>query len=273
MIGLIQGFIYYFLIDMDLTRLRFGDFLMLSLITVVIAGSGYIINDFFDYRMDEVNKPDKWIAGNLWSLKKVLNVYWLTVALGAVLSIILAIRLMLLPFLFIYPLAVGALWLYSYALKCKPVIGNLWVAIFCAGVLIVVALPDWLGGDPSAISIHLGYYTSFAFLATWYREIVKDIEDAAGDRLLACKTFVVRFGIRPAKIMALGIVAVLTYAVFQWSTIQSSGSIAMALNILQGFIVTSMAFVWWAKDKTYYHMASVFIKGVMLLGTIVLLFL
>src|ERR1035438_7998598 len=34
------------------------DFLLLVLTTVLIAAGGYIINDYFDIRIDQVNKPD-----------------------------------------------------------------------------------------------------------------------------------------------------------------------------------------------------------------------
>jgi len=273
MIGVVQGIIYYMLMDTATSILKGIDFLVLSFITMLIAGGGYIINDYYDHQIDAVNKPKKWIAGNVWSLQTVFKSYMIVGIVGGLLSVYLAIKLSLLPFLAIYPVAVGALWMYSYALKCKPLIGNIWVALFCAGVILVIALPDWLTGNDSAIEIHLFYYAAFAFLATWYREIIKDIEDIEGDRRMGCKTFVVRFGVRSGKFLALVIVALLVFAVYYWIGIQTKPSMEVALNILQGFIVTSMAFVWWAKDKTYFYIASLLIKVVMLLGTIVLLLL
>jgi len=39
------------------------DFFLLSLSTVMIAAAGYIINDYFDLKIDRVNRPDKIIVG------------------------------------------------------------------------------------------------------------------------------------------------------------------------------------------------------------------
>lgn len=273
MIGVIQLFIFFNLIEASVSILGIPDLLVLVLVTMLIAGSGYVINDYYDYRIDQINKPENWIAGNQMPLKGVIKLYCWVIGLGAFLSLFLALRLSLLPFLFIYPISIGGLWWYSYALKCKPVIGNLWVSAFCAGVVMIVALPDLIGHNDSVISSHLYYYAVFAFLVTWYRELVKDIEDKDGDQMMGCRTFVVRYGIPWSKYLALAIVSALVFAVFQWTNSQTNIKMEIALNVLQGFIITSMALVWWAKDKSYFRMASLFIKGVMLLGTIVLLLL
>ncbi len=273
LIALVQLIIFLKVIDSSASALKLPDFILLSLITMIIAAAGYVINDYYDHAIDRINKPKHWIAGNTWKLPGVLNLYKYLVALGAILSIWLAIRLDLLPFLAIYPVAVFALWLYSSALKCKPIIGNLWVSLFCSGVVIIVALPDWIADNHTAVNQHLMYYALFAFLATWFREIVKDIEDREGDRQAGCSTFAVRFGVRSSKVIALVVVAILVGTVYRWAGIQSNTGMEMALTVLQGGIVTSMAFVWWAKDKSYYRIASLLIKIIMLLGTVVLLLL
>ncbi len=273
MTALVQLLIYAVLVDAALSVLGLSDFVIFTLITVIIAGSGYVINDYYDEEIDKVNKPKKWIVGNIWSRKEVLKLYFLLVSMGAVLSIFLAIRLSLFPFLFIYPIAIFGLWLYSYALKCMPIIGNLWVSLFCAGVVLVIALPDFLTDRQDAISPHLIYYAIFAFLTTWYREIVKDIEDVEGDKLVGCFTFPVRFGIMASKWLTLMIVAGLMFSIHQWSVIQTNIHMVYALNILQGCIITSAVLFWWAKDKKFYHLVSISIKVIMLLGTIALLML
>ena len=117
------------------------------------------------------------------------------------------------------------------------------------------------------------YYAAFAFLTTIYREVVKDIEDKEGDAALGCRTLVVRYGVFSGKLTALLMVLLLMVAIYLWASMQAESSVEMALNVLQGFIITSMAFVWWAKDKTYFRVASWLIKGIMVLGTFVLLLL
>lgn len=271
MLAVIQGIIYYRLLQNGLSVLGIAEIILLITITMTIAASGYVINDYYDARIDSINKPQRWIAGNTWTLKTVLNVYSVLVGSGALLSVFLAYRLSLLIYLFIYPAAIAGLWLYSYALKCKPVAGNIWVALFCGGVVSIIALPDLLHGNSEVISIQLCYYSLFAFLSTWYREAVKDLEDMAGDQREGCSTFPERFGLMNGKIMAIVLGLLLIIALIAWEMIQTDSLKKLIFTVLEGSVVATTAFIWWSKDNTYFQKASLLIKGVMLAGTLVLL--
>lgn len=271
MVALIQSLIYHQLLDTSHSVIGLTGFVLLCVITMLIAASGYVINDYYDAPIDRINRPQRWIAGNTWTKRHVLIVYFSLLALGAIISVVLAIRLSMMAYLFIYPIAVIGLWLYSFALKCKPIAGNLWVGLFCAGVVAIVALPDWLAGNQEVISQALWYYCAFGFLTTWYREVVKDLEDVEGDARASCETFVVRYGLLSGKIMALILGVILVAALYAWDTDQSGSTVKLILTIMQGAVIASMAFVWWARDKVYFHHASLVIKGVMLAGTFILL--
>jgi 4-hydroxybenzoate polyprenyltransferase len=272
MVAAIQYLIYQRLLTAA-SVFHIQDFILLCFITVVIAASGYIINDYYDARIDRINRPDRWIAGNTLSLPIVWNAYIFLIVAGAVMAILLAYRLALWPYLFIYPLAVFGLWVYSYRLKCTPVAGNIWVALFCAGVVVAVAAPDWLLGNRVVIHRELWYYAAFAFLATWYREVVKDLEDVEGDQRDACQTYVVRYGLPSGRIMAIVLGVLLLAAMYSWDLTHTDNTLKLIFTVLQGAIVASMAFVWWAKNNSYYHNASLIVKLVMLGATLVLLIL
>lgn len=271
MLAVIQGIIYLRLLQTVQSVLGSAEIILVITITVMIAASGYVINDYYDARIDSINKPQRWIAGNTWTLKTVLNVYSVLVGAGALLSIFLAYRLSLFIYLFIYPAAIAGLWFYSYALKCKPVAGNLWVALFCGGVVSIIALPDILHGNQEVINIQLWYYSLFAFQSTWYREAVKDLEDVAGDQREGCNTFPVRFGIKNGKIVAIVLGLLLISALIAWEMTQTDSLKKLIFTVLEGSVVATTAFIWWSKDHTYFQKASLLIKGVMLAGTLVLL--
>jgi 4-hydroxybenzoate polyprenyltransferase len=271
MLAVIQGIIFYRLLQPGLSVLGIAEIILLIAITMVIAASGYVINDYYDARIDSINKPGRWIAGNTWPLKNVLNVYSILIGAGALLSFILAARLSLFIYLFIYPAAIAGLWFYSYALKCKPVAGNLWVALFCGAVVIVIALPDVLLDNSGVVSIQLWYYSLFAFLSTWYREAVKDLEDMDGDQREGCNTFPVRFGLMNGKIMAIVLGLLLITALIAWEMTQTDSLKKLIFTVLEGSVVATTAFIWWSKDHSYFQKASLLIKGVMLAGTLVLL--
>lgn len=273
MVGGIQAIIYCVLLITPDSRLSPIDFWVLTLISMIIAASGYVINDYYDASIDKINKPDRWIAGNTWDLRMVRNVYFTLVGIGALLAIWLSFRLELLSSLFLYPFAIIGLWVYSIKLKCRPLIGNLWVASFCAGVIVIVAVPDWLMDNQQVIRSELWMYIVFAFMTSLYREVIKDLEDEAGDRNANCQTFVVRYGLVPGKIAALILGVILLAALLWWDAKMENKTVALGLLILQGAVVASMAFIWWAKDNVYYHHASTIIKFVMIGGTALLLFI
>jgi len=270
MIAGIQMLVYVRLLDPKESVLNWTLFGVLSFITVILAAGSYVINDYYDIKADNINKPDRIIAGRLWSLSKVKWVYFVLTGLGLILSIWLSLKLNLLEYLFIYPLAVIGLWFYSYRMKCMAVIGNIWVAGFCAFVVGIVALPDIILDNRHQVKELLWYYMAFAFLSTWYREVVKDIEDVEGDKRVNCETVVVRFGIKTGKIIAIVLGLLLVASLLVWDSVQTERWLKLGLNVLQGFTVASMAFVLWAKNPTYYHHASTIIKLVMIGGTALL---
>jgi 4-hydroxybenzoate polyprenyltransferase len=238
---------------------------------VLITASGYVINDYYDTEIDHINRPERRIAGNTWSLATVKKVYLHLVVWGGVLAVVAAWRLGLIPYIIVYPFVIIGLWLYSFALKCKPIIGNLWIACFCGGVIGIVALPDWLKDNEEVIRPELWFYMAFALLSTWYREIVKDLEDAEGDKNMNCQTAIVSYGIQFGKIMALGFAMLLMASLFWWLTTQTYWVIRWILMVVQGLILVSMVLVWLAKDNVYFRRSSAMIKLVMLIGTLLLL--
>lgn len=269
----IQSVCYHFLLDPQLTSLRIPDFLQLSLVTIILAASGYVINDYYDDTMDRINKPSRWIAGNTWSMARVLKLYWILLLAGAFAAVILALRMDFVHCLLLYPLAAAGLWIYSYVLKCKPVIGNLWVALFAAGVVAIVAVPDYLNGHREAIRNGFLYYGLFAFFTTWYREIIKDLEDFSGDTAAGCQTFPVRFGMRPSKIMAILLCVIQIIGLHLWESLVTDKNLTLIFTLLEGAMLATGGLVWYAKDQSYFSKASFLMKGIMLAGTLLLFIL
>jgi geranylgeranylglycerol-phosphate geranylgeranyltransferase len=92
----------------------------------------------------------------------------------------------------------AVMFLYSPLLKPLPLLGNL-------GVAVVAGLPPFYGamavGRPAAGLVPW-------ILAAWLhfvREIVKDVEDEAGDRAIGRRTLPIAVGRRPAMVVAAGV--------------------------------------------------------------------
>ena len=268
----LQVIVFYRLLQYEQSVVSPLDAYLLVLLTLLISAAGYIINDYYDSDIDQINKPDKWIVGNTLPVGLVIKVYKGIIVIGALLALLLAIRLKLLLYLPVYVLAVAGLQIYSSRLKCRPFIGNFWVSMFCASVILIMAAPDLIKGTPGILKPQFWFYMSFAFVITFYREVVKDVEDLEGDKQYRCQTFVVRYGQKAGKILALvGATALLTMLVW-WENMELKTMVKFGLLILEGAVIASAGMFWWAKDNIAIHRASTLIKFVMVGGTLLLLF-
>ncbi len=181
-------------------------FHLLVLATVLVTWGGYLINDWYDYDIDLVNKPDKTVIGQLLSRKQALWLYFLSQVGGALLSTWLAAELGLWKWLFLYPLSVIALWLYSAYLKKSLLTGNILVSLFTAGVALLVLLSEQeslkMAGYQHHLMDILWFYSLFAFLSNFLREVVKDAQDAEGDAQFGARTLPVLYGLYPPALLS-----------------------------------------------------------------------
>ncbi|PKV66864.1 geranylgeranylglycerol-phosphate geranylgeranyltransferase [Pontibacter ramchanderi] len=172
------------------------DFLVLTLSTVFIAAAGYIINDYYDVKIDAINKPERVVVGKSIRRRPAMFIHMLLSFAGIVLGFWLS-----LPVGLINVGAVLLLWGYSDRLKKLPLAGNLVIALLSASMLLVVAV---YAGKLNNITIS---YAVFAFLISLIREIVKDMEDVRGDASFDCRTIPIVLGMRRAKYVLYPIIA------------------------------------------------------------------
>jgi len=250
-------------------------YMLMIAVTILIAVAGYISNDYFDVVTDSVNKPHKQYIGLQITARSALATAFLSSLLASVLGIWLSVlmRSWLPGILFLLALTVA--WWYALQLKKSFIWGNIAVAGMSAGTIAMAWLVEnqasqvadkpfrIITGIVTAISI-------FAFLLSLLREIVKDIEDMEGDRLIHCKSIPIVKGIPFTKTLLL-ILAVITFILLiiaQIYLLQFSGFIAVGWLLifvefpLMYFIKSLKS----AKIKADYHKLSTMLKWIMLGG-------
>ena len=81
LIGLTQIFLYFLLVIpyVGLPSLDYKLFALLVIDTMLIAGSGYIINDLLDVKRDLINKPSDSYIPKLISVHQAHNYYYFIV--------------------------------------------------------------------------------------------------------------------------------------------------------------------------------------------------
>ncbi|MCB0638266.1 MAG: geranylgeranylglycerol-phosphate geranylgeranyltransferase [Lewinella sp.] len=178
--------------------------LLLIAATLFVAAGGYIVNDLEDWEIDLINRrKESVIVGRVISEGSVRWLYFCCVAAGFFCSLLLAIWQHKLQLLWLYPVTALLLAWYPRYLKRSPWVGNVLVALFCAGTAGLVWLAEWdqwvqMGQlhapQQARVSQVLMVFMLYAFLATWIRELIKDLEDEVGDREQGRRTFPIIFG-------------------------------------------------------------------------------
>lgn len=173
--------------------------LILALFAVFFAMSGgNVINDYFDYEIDTINRPERPIPSGRISRKKARNYsYFLFIAAIVVGFLIYFMTRNPVPWAIVV-FAVVILYLYAYIFKSTPLIGNIIVGLL-TGLCFIFA--GYTLDNPTIISISY-YLAFFAFVMTTAREITKDIEDIEGDKKEGANTFPIKFGKKIAGVLA-----------------------------------------------------------------------
>lgn len=260
--------------------------LLLIAATVLIAAGGYVINDYFDVKIDSINRPDDLVVTRSVSKDGAMHLFYALTGAGMVCGLVLAFLLQSIALGTIFIMVPGLLWFYSASYKRQFIVGNLIVSLLsaltpllvafaCSAVIRLTYGADTLLGQYWINQIYTwtGGFALFAFLTTWAREVIKDIEDQEGDRELECHTVVVKYGEVAAKIFAT-VLILLTIASMAWIALSAlpiqfswSNWPCRFLVVLTIGFVGELVLLWSAKVKQDYHHAQLLLKFLMFLGT------
>jgi 4-hydroxybenzoate polyprenyltransferase len=264
---------------------------LLILSVVLIAAGGYVINDYFDIKIDRINRPDRVIVGETMTKPAAMHLsIGLSVA-GILVGLLVAwlchswtlgIVILLMP---------GLLWFYSSAYKRQFLVGNLIVAFASAAVPMLLGLAnegmflpfilahdfqpilDQLQPVIRVIYTWLGGFALMIFLYTWIREVIKDLQDQMGDRELECRTMPIRLGELWTKILLTVMIAitigVLCWFVFGLLPFPHTWNSMSVRYLTFGLIIPLLcvlALVWAARIPSDYRNAQRLMKLAMLLG-------
>lgn len=254
-VALTQYFTAIFLLREGLTWQLLSDekFFLLVLSTVIITSAGYLINDYYDVKIDYVNRPQRVIVG------KTLKRRWIIIAHTVLNFTGIGIGFYISPVIGVINfIAAFLLWLYSNQLKRLPFIGNFTIAILTGATLFLV------GQYFQEREYLVLCYAIFAGFITLIREIIKDMEDLKGDERFGCKTLPIVFGIAKTKKIIYGIILAFCIAVF---LLMSSVNIVfpITLSVIMIFLIFELLKADKIKD---YGRLSTLCKVIMLIGVI-----
>jgi 4-hydroxybenzoate polyprenyltransferase len=248
------------------------------LASVAIAAAGYVINDYFDINIDEVNRPHRQVVDKIISRRWAMLWHFLLSTTGLAFTA-LAIHWETHAYLFFANvLCVGALWFYSTHLKKSLLIGNILIALLTSWTIWVIFLSrfSWteLFNHPNETQQKFTrvvlLYAGFSFVITLIREAIKDMEDRIGDARAGCRTLPIVWGFPAAKVYASvwtvvligSLIVVHAYVLpFGWWWVSAFGFIALIVPLM---IFLSRLIK--AQEAPAFHSLSQILKWVMLAG-------
>lgn len=289
-VALTQYLLYYFVFYTHFHLFQIGmrldlvHFSLLVLVTLMLTAGGYVINDVMDQEADRINKPHKQVINRYLSRRTALWFYFCLQALGFFVALYLSFHIGNLKLLSLYPAASIGLYGYSSHLKRQPFWGHLLISLYCAGVALVVWLAERPGFrilsemDPQLVRLLrqiIISYAIFAFLTTLLRELIKVLEDEAGDRQAGYNTTAIAWGQDKVKglcillgIILLFLLLINSYFFSQFFSPIRVFLVAVALALPTLLIISGLSSM---GLRTNFKQLSRLTKLLMLLGVLVLL--
>ena len=283
--GLIIPILQHYGYEPVLSDLRFG---ILVLASVCMAASGYVINDYFDIKIDRLNRPDRMVIDNGMNRREAMFFHVILTFVGVFSGLFLAYIARKESWALMFLLVPMVLWYYSTTFKKQGFIGNLAVSALTALVAIVVVSLEFA----MLVRVHgnsiinteacstawfwtLGF-AFFAFVTTLIREIVKDMEDLYGDEHGGCRTLPIEIGLSYSKIFVLILTTctvISIWGLYFYFDILHNSSITLwyiIVLITLPFVASSVLLFKSSTPKAY-HRLNTFYKLIMLAGILYIL--
>ena len=164
---------------------------IIVLLTGISTSSGYIINNFYDSEKDKINRPKRFILGNLISERHQLKIYFILCLITFIVSFFISIKAVL-----FYSFYMFSIWLYSYRIKRLY-----WISNFFSTALVVYpffGVTLYFGAFSYDVILH----AFFLFILLFIRDLVKDLQNFRGDWSQQYRTLPIVYGVLKTKLLA-----------------------------------------------------------------------
>ena len=235
--------------------------LQAALSAALIAAAANSLNDALDLEIDRVNRPDRPLPSGLVSVGTAKLVWGLGTGAGLMLAVSLSLMHVALALA-----AVGLMVIYNVYLKRTTLLGNVVVALVI-GLTLVYG--GWAVGEPGPALLG----AVFAFLTTLAREMVKDVEDVAGDAVVGARTLPVVYGAGVALRATVGVLFLtLLLTPLPFLLFDYRGLFLLLMLAADALLLHTLWIFLGPHPEERAHQASQLLKGVMVAGMTALAF-
>lgn len=258
MIGLAQylASIYILSPDLPLRKVVFDlNLFAIVLASALVIASGYIINNFYDAEKDLINKPRKSMLDRLVSQRFKLSTYFVLNFLAVFAASYVSFRAV-----FFFSAYIFGIWLYSHKLKRVPFIGNFVSATLAIAPFFAVFV--YYKNFEIGIFVH----AMFLFLLILAREMIKDLENMAGDLAQNYRTIPIIYGTRLSKLLISALIVLTLLPSILLIYFFDVGY--MYLYFIGSIVLLTLflAMLWKAKTKLHYVGLHNILKFIIIVG-------
>ncbi len=229
-------------------------FLIVTASALVIA-SGYIINNFYDAEKDLINKPTKSMLDRLVSQRFKLTTYFILNFLAVFAASYISFRAVLFFSAYIF-----GIWLYSHKLKRIPAIGNLVSATLAIAPFFVVFV--YYRNFETVIFVHALYL----FLLILAREVIKDLENIAGDLTQGYKTIPILLGTQAAKSFIAFLIVLTLVPTYLLIAVFDVGYMSIYFIASGALLIVFLVLLWKSGAKMHYVWLHNILKFIIISG-------
>ena len=172
--GILKPFAEVHQLESQITELNF---FLLVLSVVFVAAGGYLINDYFDLKIDRINKPEKIVVGRFIKRRVAIVLNWVLNAIGFFIGFYVSYTIGLWQLCFIHLFLIFSLWFYSTEFKRQLIIGNFIISMAVALVPFTVALYE-------IPALEFYYAPKIIKIAQDYAEVDQKIKIEIGETLM-----------------------------------------------------------------------------------------
>jgi len=231
------------------------DLYFIVLATTCVIAAGYIINNFYDYETDKINKPLKTKLDAIVDQKIKLPIYFILNFLGFIFGLLVSWRAALFFSVYIF-----SIWLYSHKLKKYPLTG-----LFSAAILALLpffAVFVYYKNFSEIIFTH----AAFLFFILLIRELVKDLERIKGDFVKNYQTIAVKYGEYFTKILISFLVILTLNPIYFLLKYPEIGGMKYYFYASVLVLILFLCFLWFSKSKRNYVLLHWMLKLLILAG-------
>lgn len=230
---------------------------VIILCSSIAIASGYIINNFYDYEKDIINRPIRSSIDKSIRKRTKLSLYFTLNFLCLFLSLLISIRAA--SFFLVY---IFALWFYSHKLKKIVIIGNICSAILTITPFFAIFLYY------KNFELIIFIYALFLFFIILAKDIIKDLENLKGDFTLNYQTIAVVHGEKSSKV-AISIIILISYINVINLILNFDIGLMFYYYYLCLFILAYILFILWkSRTKKEYLIIHNIMRALIILGII-----